>query len=1147
MISACRQRRAALRSMGLSGYFCALAMSVFLSLLVPQSAFAQAGAETPAIEEREPSIYLLPIEDLTISDDGPLERVLNFPAESFRQWYKEIYLNRDPKGLPKYSFESVTADITVEGANALIEVAYEVIPRASNWIRIPIGLKGAIPRSPPKVTPEIEVISHPPTIEEAANGYHLWIRVPRKAERPLSPERETSLITLRVKFLVPLSVRGDETSLETSLPPNTKCVIHFEVPQPGAIIAHKGSMVVKEPILDPTAIPATHRTARTMEFAGGNLGLSWRFDGESMDARPPELKVKGQLVATVDVEDTITTVAHLEVESLTTEFDSFEVEIDDSAEFIPQNDATLTYMVRPVDRDGVPFGNRVRVEMDEPTKGPLSVTLHTRQSDPVPGDRGKRQFVLGRFDVLGSRFQEGILSIQAAGNVHVTWDSPPRLREQTGRSSENATARATFAYDHQPATLVLHTLPIQATARVKSKYNLHVGKLDSQLVAQLSYRLPRSYRDDLVIDLNGWNFDNVDTQGATQPQTMEGNSDQLVLPLSSETGGEAMASAPYRTIEVIVRAHREHPMDSPDEVALPWIVPQADPWGTATVAVIPDNAVDVRFLSEKSSGFQLDRSRSQESELGGERGSLVLRASPTSETLALCLKLAPVVPRLIMQEEVTVQLKEGSSQAQVRQLLTYEPFHSSPRKAVLNLPADVFFADVTVAKINGKDVAGNLVEGSDGRIVEYSLADSSPPYRLELQYGMPLQSLEADLDDYRLVLMTPREESLTADGIDVDYKPMSLTFDAPREVEMLTQTESWHAPPSGDDVRQTVRLPGDHSGVVEFSASFLTPRVDERVVVDFHWLQVGLTPERRRDRAVYTLRTAAPRMDIELPPGARNVELYWNGAEIAFARNGDLLQFPIGEISSSSRGRLEIWYDFEPGVGMATSLSVESPEIRNAVLGSSHAGREGGYSYLQVVTPGTWLVLSASGMSEEMDWAWNQGHYNRLPRLTQEQLERLALTNGKSNLPKGMNRFLYSTIGPIKNVHISAAKTSHMILVFSGIALAGLLTLFYFPQTRHVLVYSGAAIVLVGVVLAYPDFAVLVGEMALLGVMLAVLGIALYRLASTRTPVKSAVRARSSDSQAALTSPPSQTPSAAATAMSTASAAAAVSSSGTSR
>lgn len=292
MLSACRQRRFALRRRTLRGCLCAAIACLLLASGLPRPALAQSGTDSPAIEEREPSIYLLPVEDLSISDQGPLERVLNFPAESFRQWYKEIYLNRDPKGLPKYSFESVTADITVDGTNALIDVTYEVLPRASNWIRVPIGLKGAIPRSTPHATPEVTVITDRPTPAEADSGYFLWCRVPENVNMPLSPERETAPITLRVQALLPLSIRGDETSLETSLPPNTKCVIHFELPQPGAIIAHKGSMVVKEPS-DPTAIPATDRTVRIMEFAGGNLGLSWRFDGEAMDLQPPELKVKG--------------------------------------------------------------------------------------------------------------------------------------------------------------------------------------------------------------------------------------------------------------------------------------------------------------------------------------------------------------------------------------------------------------------------------------------------------------------------------------------------------------------------------------------------------------------------------------------------------------------------------------------------------------------------------------------------------------------------------------------------------------------------------------------------------------------------------------------------------------------------------------
>lgn len=1147
MNTACREHGSALPGLSYCCWSRWVGFALLACLFVTSSGFntylhAQASTTGPKIEEREPEIIYLPIKDGAIAEGGPLERVLDFPAESFRSWYKDVYLNRNPKDLPKYSLEGVTAEIHIQGPNALFDVTYEVIPYASGWIRIPIGLQNAIIRSSVEVSPAMRVRPDRPKSSTSSDGYALWCEVPESENILLSP-KPAEPITFRVTALLPLSTRGDETSLETNLPVDTKCMVKLDVPQPGANIAHKGSMVQKEP----TQPPPTEHSVQHLEYAGGILGLSWRFDDQAMEEQPVNLKVKGELAVSVDVDDTVTTVAKLQVESTTIPFDSFIVEIDDDAEFIPPATPSPVYEIHPLERQGQAFGNRLLVELSEATKAPVSVVINTKQTDPVPGERGKRRFTVGQFNVLGCDIQDGRLSLTAAGNVHVTWDTPRVLREQSLRGSDGMNYRATFSYDQQPAALVLHTLPIQSTARVKTDYELHVSKLNSQLVGKLSYRLPRSYNDDLIIDLNGWNIDSVDTQGAAQWQISEGNADQLILPLAGETGAEAMTVAPYRTIEVNIKAQRDHQDEDPTEVSLPWPIPRAEPLGTATITAIPDNNIEIRFQSEKSEGFQLDRSRSQEVELSGERGTIVLRAAPSQESLVLGLRMTPVVPRLIVGSNATVQLAEGKDHATITQEFTLEPFHSSPEQAVFNLPESIYFFEVTTAEINTEDIAGQRVGLGENQTMVYSLSNIAPPYRIKLKYNSPLEVISPDSGDYLLNLMTLDSGGLTEKGIDVDFKPLELTFESPQEVEVLSQTEDWRSFTMSPQQGQTVQLPGDQYDQVKFSAPFLTPNTDESVVVDFHWLQVALTPDERRDRAVFTLRTLAPQLTIHVPEDARETEVYWNGIEQPFSLDEDRIQLDIPEHRKTGRDRLEVWYKFPTGNGMKSSLTINSPTIKNSVLGTSQPGREGGYTYLQIVSPGNWLILSASGMSDEMDWAWSDGRYRRTARLTQKQLEALANTNISTGYPEGMQRSLYSTIGPVENVRVSSAKTSSLMLLFSGVALAALLTLFYLPQSRHVLVFGVAAILAIGVAVTYPDFAVLVGEMSTLGVMLGIFGIVLYRLASYRVPVRSAVRARSSSDSQASVPAASQSAASGNSAVSTTSMPAAIQSSGQTR
>ncbi|WP_146119222.1 hypothetical protein [Blastopirellula marina] len=1069
---------------------------------------------TPRIEERNlPKTILLPVKDGVITEGAPLETVIDFPAEAFQKWYQEFYRPSVPRELPKYAFDGVRAEITVEGNNARIHVTYEIVPSVSGWIQVPLGLRDAVPRSQPVIRPEIDFKLDRPADNNTHDGYSLWCHIPEEEGAPLSPLKQES-ITIEASAVIPLTDRGDEWSLETNLPADTKCQVEIDIPQAGAKFSQQGNMVFKS-LTEP---PPPEHSVQLLEFAGGPLNLNWRFDEQSSIEQAVQLQVIGELRATAEQEDRVTTVASLEVSSKTIPFDSFDIQIDDNADYIPPTMPASNYKVQQIENQGQRFGNRLHVELSEPTKGPVIVSVTTRQTEPVPGDRGKRQFTLGRFDVVGSEFQSGDLTIAAANDVHVMWDTPQSMRERTIRSGEIPNVRASYDYDHQPAFLVINTQPIQSTARVKSEYELSVGTLDSELVGKFTYRLPRTYHDDLVIDLNGWNVTRtrVDPPDAAQWQPPEGDSDQLILPLSPVTSGEAIANAPYRTITIEMRARRDHAQRDPEAIQLPWPMPRAEPWGTDMVMVIPSDDVDIRYQSEKSTGFQLDRSQSQAVELTGKRGTIVLRAAPAQDNLQLGLALSPIVPRLIISNKARVQLQAGNQQSLVTQQFRLETFHSVPEKAIFDLPMGIDTSEVLQAKVNDVEVAGRLIDQMNGRMMEYPLGEADPPYRIELSYTSPIETMNADRSQYQLYLMTPQTSELSAAQIDVDFKPLELTFDAPEEVDVLSPTQKWQ-PFATALLPNTVHIPGDQCQLVEFSAPFLVPKTDDRVVVDFHWLQVALTPDERRDRAVFTLRTSAPKLTITLPQGVSDTEVYWNGSETEYAQVDNKITFEVSEHSDTGEDLLDVWYRYPLGTGIQSSMQVESPEIENAIIGSGHPGKDGGYSYLQIVSPGNWMVLSAAQMSEEMDWVWQNGRYRRTPRLDQSQLEQLAGIKATSEFPRGMDRALYSTIGPIRGVYITSAKLSHLMLLFSGISLGTLLLLFYVPQSRNTLVFGAAAIGMISLAVVYPDFAVLIGQMSAIGIMLAIVGIALYHMLSSRAPVRSAVRARSSsDSQASV-------------------------------
>jgi len=1068
------------------------------------STYAQ--SDSPRIEEREPSIIYLPVKEGEIREGGALERVIDLPAEAFRKWFKEVYLNRNSRDLPKYTFESVSARVEIEGQYAQMDMTFRITPYVNGWVEIPLGLKYAIFRSE-QITaePAIQLRPNHPSDHSEAEGYSIWCKIPDGYVSPLSTEIPEP-ITLSAEFVVPISRRGEEFVLDTSLPAQTKCTVDFYLPKENTILAQKGSMIFRSRISNDGKI------VQPLETAGGPLQLQWRFDNQVMEEARAELEVKGKLTSSVLSEETVGTVAELEVKSLMAPFDSFVVEIDDHAQFVPPTEESTDYKIRVLEKNGALVQNRLLVELPVPTLGPVNVVISTRQTDPVPGDRGKRKFSIGRFNVVDSKIQSGTLALNVAGNVHVSWDTPRIFRERNSSLVQENGTQASFAYDQQPAVLDVFTLPIQTTARVKADYDLFLGNQDSQVRATLTYRLPRSYRDDLLIEMNGWEVDTVNTHGADQWQVIEGPTDQLLVPVANALGNDVMVNSPYQTVVFTVDAHIDHAAPNAENLILPWIVPRAEPLGSGSIAVIPDRNIRVRFRSESSIGFQLDRSRSQEAGLKGDDGRIVLRGNLTEPNLQLGLQFEKVTPRIIVEGQYDVALVENSTSAKISQQWLLEPFHTELSTWVLNIPDGISPLNATVVEINGKKVAGEI--RADGKSIQFDMEDLAPPFRMQLNLDTQLVADEINAPEFELPLVTPNGEALESQGIEVEFKPTTFSFDAPRGMEILSNAEKW---PSLEDTSKSVsiRLFEAPPEKIRIAAPFISQVAEKPAIIDFHWLQIGLTPTDRRDRAVYRIRTTTPDLVVQLPNEAEHTNVYWNDVEAEFTSLGkNKIRIVRPEIERKETDHLEIWYDFPNGAGISTSLRVQSPKIEGAVLGNNLPGMEGGHTYLQVVTPGNWMLLSAPALSEEMDWTWDEGRYRRVPRLNQAQLERLATaTKQRSSYPEGMNRYLYSTVGPIEGVRLSAVKSSHLLMAFSGVAMLFLLLLFYLPVIRHTLLLGGVAVVAVGTVLVYPDFAILVSEMSALGIMLALLGMVLYLVASYRVPARPIARTRGADSQ----------------------------------
>ncbi|MEX1040371.1 MAG: hypothetical protein WDZ51_07065 [Pirellulaceae bacterium] len=1093
----------------------ALLLGLFAALfaLAPPPAVAQ-DSGTPAsrngsLVERKPGTYYLPIRDGAIQEGGPLELVLDLRADAYHRWYRDVFLKSSPQGLPKFSYDQVDVKARVEGEAVLMDVDIEIQPQASGWILVPLGLKNGIRRGAVQIEPETRWrLDHDPS----RNGYACWIDVPRLTEDEVS--RPESFV-LSMTVLVPTTTKGDEHILDTSFPKDTFSSLEFSVPDSQAIISHKGSSVVRETVFTP------EESLKRLEFAGGDFVLSWRHDDQMMEQVAPELRVRGEIDATVGSDHALRSEISLNVESLTSPFTSLTVELEEGAQLVTP-EPTAAYRVRALEDTTLQNRNLVRIDVEEPTLGPLNIQLQTKQDDSQNRPRGERRFQVGHCNVLESKFQEGRIRIGYMDDVHVTWDQGQNLREERLSESDASSFRAGFNYKSQPASLPIRTFPIQTTMRVNSEYRLNIMKNEAQLVGRFTFRFPRSYREDLVFHLGSWRIDNVDSQGAVDWQPSMDMSDTLFLPLSEPTEGDGLAGQQHRTVELTVRGHQK--LAAGDErLTLDWLRPEAEQVGSAAVVLIPEDDIRLKVWDEESVGFQLDRSRATDMAEGDDEGTLVYRLDSVAEDRQLVFQVEPIQRRLIISSESKLTLAGDFTRGTTEQNFRFDIHHGSLDAVEFDIAPAAGDSEprarLLIPRVNGVEVPATLVAPAAGNTppvrtsrFRIPLTGVEPPYKIEFSYPTEGRSLPGAEHARDFPLITPHLATLRDAGIEVISKPTTLTLESPEPVYPVEGQSSWYRAATGTSGSTVWRAVQEESSVALVVPLHAT-HTDRAVLIDFQWIQAGFTETLRRDRASYILRTSRSELEITMPPGAEQPDGYVDGVPATVTSLEDnryAIAIPPGRKQAATR--LELWYTYAPDYRIANRVDVQAPQISGAKVGFGRGLAEGGNSFLQIVTPGSWTVLSAGNVSEEMTWQWVDGHYTRRPRLTQSQIEHLASFPSQASFPEGMNCYLYSGLGPITGTGVTLIRMSHLLLIVSGGVLGFGLMLFYLPTTRRwgLLWVVAAIAVLFGAF--YPNFAILMAELSALGLMMLVMVVLLYQLARYRSPVKPVIRGRSGDS-----------------------------------
>jgi hypothetical protein len=273
------------------------------------------------------------------------------------------------------------------------------------------------------------------------------------------------------------------------------------------------------------------------------------------------------------------------------------------------------------------------------------------------------------------------------------------------------------------------------------------------------------------------------------------------------------------------------------------------------------------------------------------------------------------------------------------------------------------------------------------------------------------------------------------------------------------------------------------------------------------WLQTWQVGGTLQDRAVFQFQTSGTAVTVELPPqiAEQEVEVLADGelAHVSNRQEGRLVvDVPASfagnaAASPNSNGQishtLELRYRRVAPAGLITRHEFTPPQL----VGSAALGEV----YWQVVLPGDrHVVQSPPGLAAVEPWQWLEVFAGRQGARSQAEMEEWAGATNQLAPAATQNAYLYSGLAPVASIDIVTAPRWLLVLAASSAVLGAVTLCMYVPSVRRrwlgILLATGIA----GLAVAYPAPAVLLGQAAVLGVVLAAVSVALQRRLVRPTP-----------------------------------------------
>jgi hypothetical protein len=831
----------------------------------------------------------------------------------------------------------------------------------------------------------------------------------------------------------------------------------------------------------------------------GEFDLAWHAADNQVARLPTVLEAAGKVLIKLDGRS-INSEAKLSVRSSGGEFDRFQVHLPPGAQYVPspQVGATVTAVAAPV---ATQQGSLYEVKLPRQTAGPVEVRFVAQRATET--QTGEEVLELAGFEVVGAVRQWGSIAVQVEGNWQVQWGQMRGVRqidELAGfLGGENLTAE--FEYSVQPYSLTARVRPQETRVRVEGDYVVLVGGDEAQLKAKLKYTIRGAKVRSLEVEVPGWDVDLIGPGATVNVDAVAaGQNSPLVIPLLQAASGE---------LEVSFEARQKVSPES-GRLSLRVPVPRGQSVPPANVTVVPADNVELLVEANETGALVQQSVRPRTVSLPErQQDPLFLRTAGESPTLVASIKLH----QQEISTSIAAQLEMDDREARVDERMTFQIAYEPTDRLLLGVPRAIRTDQLTVT-VDGQALSPTPLrervdEGSPG-VVPMRVALPAPRIgRLEMQikYAVPHEKLADQANTLvNVPLVIPGEGQLTANELAV-VSTAGILVKYPKGPWTQNASTGRSANSGALTLSAASAIPE-----VALAVSFKERQAQHVTTIEQAWIQTRLTDSRRQDRAVFRFTTSEPSLRLSLPQGAElaSLELELDGrrvsADLGLQPDSRELVVPLPGAIPGQRV-LELRYQFAQRPPRGT-LTLEAPQIR-----------PGGWLhrlYWQVMLPASEHVMGAPpNFAREYRWVWSNLFWHRQPSLGERELEswigvapsvdtsRLSgeteeqFALRKQAQAKSANRYLFSTVGAAEPLEIYTLSRTRLVLLASLPLLVCGLLLIYWPAARHPATLLLAAVAVAAAGLIDPEAALLLGQGASLGLVLAILGFLLARV-STR-------------------------------------------------